>query len=212
MATPPGFVPTPPAPVVPPPAPPAGDPPSVQERVNALNERNAALVLELATAKAAAAEVAALRQRATLAERRADSAAHPQLRHPDVAAHVSSQYDAYAARTGEAAKGYADWLTTEAATSPLVSPYLATAAPPPVPGQPAAPPVPAPPNPNGTALPTGAAPPLTVYSEEAVQRMDAPTVRANVGGILDQMVSEGKVAPFSDAFKARMGLVPKPTA
>ena len=195
-----------------PPAPPIGDPPSVQERVNALNERNAALVLELAAAKAASAEVVALRQRATLAERRADAAAYPALRHPDVSAHVSGQYDAYASRTGEAAKPFAEWLTGEGATNPLVSPYLvvpapppAAGAPPPIPGQP--PPV----NPSATALPGGSAPPLTAFSKESVRNMSPADVRANLAPIIDQGMKEGEFY-ISPELKQRLGLAPKPPA
>ena len=192
MATPPGFVPTPAgAPPTPPPAQPIGDPPSVQERINALNER-------IRVAEAAAAEVATLRQRAILAERRADSAAHPSLRHPDVSAHVSAQYDAYAARTGEAAKSYADWLSGEGATNPLVSPYLAAPSPPPVPGTPpgtgtpppVAPPQPA--NPNAGVVQPGGPPPVTAYPSEAVAAMSLQQVAANLDGILKAGADAGE--------------------
>lgn len=190
MATPPGFVPTPApatgAPAAPPPVLPIGDPPSVQERINALNER-------IRIAEAAAGEVATLRQRAILAERRADSAAHPSLRHPDVSAHVSAQYDAYAARTGDAAKSYAEWLSSDGATNPLVSPYLTVAAPPPVPGTPppvAPPPVPG--APNAGVVQLGGPPPVTAYTSEAVAAMSLQQVAANLDGILKAGADAGE--------------------
>ena len=195
MSTPPGFVPTPPAP--PPPAPPAHPPgvlptdtPSMQERINALNARLAAAEAAATAAAALQTQLAEAQRRATLAERRADSGAFPALAHPDVSAHVSSQYEAYAARVGGEAKGYADWLKTDAATNPLVSVYLA---PPPV--TPGAPPPTAPPpvNPNGSVLPNAAAPPLTAFGRDAVALMDIPTVRANMSGILEQATRDGEV-------------------
>lgn len=189
MATPPGFVPTPPpatgAPAAPPSALPIGDPPSVQERINALNER-------VRVAESAAAEVAALRQRAILAERRADSAAHPSLRHPDVSAHVSAQYDAYAARTGDAAKSYAEWLAGDGATNPLVSPYLAAPAPPPVPGAPPVVTPPPPANPNAGVVQPGGPPPVTAYTSEAVGAMTLQQVQANLEGILKAGADAGE--------------------
>ena len=197
MATPPGFTPTPPAgppPLAPAPQP-IGDPPSVQERINAINARNAELTAELAAAKAAAAQVETYRRQAVEANRRADAAHIPLLRNPDVSAHVSGQYDAYAARTGDSAKTFADWLASDAANNPLVSPYLATPAAPPPPATPATPTTPAapPPNPSAGVIPPGATPPLTVFSRAAVEAMSQADVRANLAAVVAAAAADGDV-------------------
>jgi len=169
----------------------------VQERINALNAR-------LHEAEQKAARVAELEKRAILAERRADSAAHAQIQHPAVAAHVSSQYDAYAAHVGEGAKSYGEWLKTDAATNPLVSPYLGTpAAAEPVVNRAAvaaattapaaANTVAPPPNPNAGAIPSPVTPPITSFSEQAVRSMSDAEVKANLPAILEQMKTEGAI-------------------
>lgn len=192
MATPPGFVPTPTMPpVVPPvPMPAPGDPTSVQERINALNAKNAEMAAELATARAAAAQVATYQRQAVEANRRADAAHIPAMRHPDVSAHVSGQYDAYASRAGDTAKTYADWLASDAVTHPLVSPYLAPPVAAPVPGTPAAPP---PPNPSTNVLPTGNAPPITAFSRERMDVMTPAEIRANLAAVLEAGTASGEI-------------------
>lgn len=174
-------------PVVPPvPMSAPGDSPGVQERINALNARNAEMAAELATARAAAAQVATYQRQAIEANRRADAAHIPALRHPDVSAHVSGQYDAYASRAGDTAKTYADWLSTDAVTHRLVSPYLAAPVAAVTPGT-ATPPTPAapPPNPSATTLPNSNAPPITAFSRERLDAMTQDEVRANLKAVIE---------------------------
>jgi hypothetical protein len=189
IPVPPGFKPTPtepppvvPAPVAAPPVP-VEDSPGVKQRIDALSAK-------LAAAEAAAANAAALQQQLMLANRRLELAAYPQAQHPDVAAHLSGQYEAYASRTGEGAKPFGEWIKSEAASNPLVSPYLTT--PTATPATPA-PPAP-PPNPSAGALVTPAAPPVTAFSEQAVAGMTPAQVRANLPAIMSQLASEGLIA------------------
>ncbi len=196
MATPPGFTPTPPVtlpPVVAPvPMPAPGDSPGVQERINALNAKNAEMAAELATARATAAQVATYQRQAVEANRRADAAHIPALRHPDVSAHVSGQYDAYASRAGETAKTYAEWLASDAVTHPLVSPYLAAPVAPVAPGTQPAPPAAPPPNPSTGVLPTGNAPPITAFTRERMDAMTQDEVRANLKAVIDAGNASGE--------------------
>jgi len=153
------------------------------------------LTAELAAAKAIAAQVETYRRQAVEANRRADAAHIPLLRNPDVSAHVSGQYDAYAARTGDSAKTFVDWLASDAANNPLVSPYLVPpAAPPPpaTPGQPTPPAAP-PPNPSAGVIPPGATPPLTAFSRAAVEAMSPADVRANLTAIVASAAADGDV-------------------
>lgn len=202
MATPPGFVPTPinpptGAPAATPPAPPVleTDPPGVRDRINTLNARIHELQVQ-------AAEVAALRTRAVLAERRADS--HGLINaHPAVVEYASAQYDAYAATAGDQAKPYATWLREDAPNHPLVAPHVVKAvdpgqAPLPNPAAPPAPvatrPAPPPPaNPNASTLPAPSVAPVTVFSEEAVRQWSPTQVRENLPALLSQMQAEGAV-------------------